>query len=56
VGYVLGKWTEEEQKLLPAVIKRAAATAESVVLSGTSAAMNLHNSGKEDNAAPLGPE
>lgn len=43
VNYVLGKWTEEEQKKLPEYISKAVDAIESFCLIGAERTMNIHN-------------
>jgi len=43
VGYVLGTWTEEEEKILPERLSLACDTITSFVLTGIDRAMNLFN-------------
>lgn len=46
VNYVLGKWTEEEQKKLPGYISKAVESVESFCLIGTERTMNIFNTKK----------
>ena len=43
--FVLGDFTEEEKKELPAIIKKAGNAVESYVMNGIDSAMNNHNQG-----------
>jgi PTH1 family peptidyl-tRNA hydrolase len=41
--YVLGRWTDEEEEVLPSIVERAAEVAACVVKEGATAAMNQFN-------------
>ena len=43
VDYVLGKWTEEEQKILPERVEKASNAIKSFVLAGINMTMNQFN-------------
>ncbi len=46
VDYVLGKWSEEQLKLLPQILDQAVAVIRSFVVVGLDRSMNLHNKRK----------
>jgi len=46
VNYVLGKWSEEEQKKLPEYISKAVEAVESFCLIGVTRTMNIYNTKK----------
>jgi PTH1 family peptidyl-tRNA hydrolase len=46
VDYVLGKWSDEEQKKLPEHIAKAVDAIEAFCLIGIERAMNIHNTKK----------
>jgi len=43
VDYVLGKWTAEEERLLPEKIEKAAEAVKSIITAGIERAMNTYN-------------